>query len=78
MNNVIYTFQITSPDSIFLARHVALKSGIPLDRPALAVNRLCGTGFQSVVNGAQVSIRTFNSAYDFKATSICLIAPSFQ
>lgn len=44
---------ITSPDSIFMARHVALRSGIPMDRPALAVNRLCGTGFQSVVNGAQ-------------------------
>lgn len=43
----------TSPDSIFMARHVALRCGIPLDRPALAVNRLCGSGFQSVVNGAQ-------------------------
>ncbi|KAE8745506.1 hypothetical protein FOCC_FOCC007767 [Frankliniella occidentalis] len=44
---------ITSPDSIFMPRHVALHCGIPLDRPALGVNRLCGTGFQSVVNGAQ-------------------------
>nr|QBH73971.1 mitochondrial 3-ketoacyl-coa thiolase [Frankliniella cephalica] len=44
---------ITSPDSIFMPRHVSLRCGIPLDRPALGVNRLCGTGFQSVVNGAQ-------------------------
>lgn len=27
--------------------------GIPIDRPALGVNRLCGSGFQSIVNGAQ-------------------------
>ncbi|KAG8236412.1 hypothetical protein J437_LFUL012833 [Ladona fulva] len=43
----------TSPDSIFLSRHVLLKSGIPIDRPALTINRLCGSGFQSIVNGAQ-------------------------
>ncbi|XP_071454509.1 3-ketoacyl-CoA thiolase, mitochondrial [Hetaerina americana] len=43
----------TSPDSIFMSRHVLLRCGIPLDRPALTVNRLCGSGFQSVVNGAQ-------------------------
>lgn len=36
-----------------MARHVLLNCGIPIDRPALAVNRLCGSGFQSVVNGAQ-------------------------
>lgn len=40
-------------DGIFIPRHVALKSGIPQDRPALGVNRLCGSGFQSVVNSAQ-------------------------
>ncbi|XP_046745103.1 3-ketoacyl-CoA thiolase, mitochondrial [Diprion similis] len=43
----------TSADGAFLPRHVLLKSGIPLDRPALGINRLCGSGFQSIVNGAQ-------------------------
>ncbi|XP_050456376.1 3-ketoacyl-CoA thiolase, mitochondrial [Cataglyphis hispanica] len=43
----------SSSDGGFLARHVLLKSGIPLQRPAFAVNRLCGSGFQSIVNGAQ-------------------------
>ncbi|XP_015515972.1 3-ketoacyl-CoA thiolase, mitochondrial [Neodiprion lecontei] len=43
----------TSSDGAFLPRHVLLKSGIPLDRPALGINRLCGSGFQSIVNGAQ-------------------------
>lgn len=43
----------SSSDGIFMSRHVLLRSGIPIDRPALTVNRLCGSGFQAVVNGAQ-------------------------
>jgi len=46
--------QSSSSDGNFLARHVLLKSGIPLQRPAFGVNRLCGSGFQSIVSGAQV------------------------
>ncbi|XP_017781630.1 PREDICTED: 3-ketoacyl-CoA thiolase, mitochondrial [Nicrophorus vespilloides] len=41
----------SSADGAFLARHVLLKAGIPLEKPALQVNRLCGSGFQAVVNG---------------------------
>jgi acetyl-CoA acetyltransferase family protein len=44
----------TSGDAIYGARHVALKSGVPFDRPALTVNRLCGSGIQSIVSGAQM------------------------
>jgi acetyl-CoA acetyltransferase family protein len=44
----------TSGDAIYGARHVALKAGVPFDRPALTVNRLCGSGIQSVVSGAQM------------------------
>lgn len=36
-----------------MPRHVLLHCGIPIDRPALGVNRLCGSGFQAIVNGAQ-------------------------
>ncbi|MBI5494046.1 MAG: acetyl-CoA C-acetyltransferase [Deltaproteobacteria bacterium] len=43
----------TSPDAIYLSRHVGLKAGIPVRVPALTVNRLCGSGFQSVVSGAE-------------------------
>ncbi len=43
----------TSADSIYFSRHVALKSGCRTETPALTVNRLCGSGFQAVVNGAQ-------------------------
>src|SRR2546423_15516554 len=44
----------TSGDAIYGARHVALKAGIPFERPALTVNRLCGGGIQSIVSGAQM------------------------
>ncbi len=44
----------TSGDAIYGARHVALKAGVPVDRPALTVNRLCGSGIQSIINGAQM------------------------
>ena len=42
----------TSPDAIYLARHVGLKAGLPQHVPALTVNRLCGSGFQAVVDAA--------------------------
>lgn len=45
--------QQTSGDAIYLARHIGLKSGVPMDRPGLTVNRLCGSGFQSLVTGGQ-------------------------
>jgi acetyl-CoA acetyltransferase family protein len=41
----------TSGDAIYGARHVALKAGVPLEVPALTVNRLCGSGIQAVVEG---------------------------
>uniref|UniRef100_A0A1A9V2A6 Uncharacterized protein n=1 Tax=Glossina austeni TaxID=7395 RepID=A0A1A9V2A6_GLOAU len=43
----------TSSDGAFLPRHVGLQCGVPIEKPALAVNRLCGSGFQAIVNGAQ-------------------------
>jgi acetyl-CoA acyltransferase 2 len=44
----------TSPDAIYLARHVALRAGLPIATPALTVNRLCGSGFEAVVQGAML------------------------
>src|SRR5438445_12617332 len=43
----------TSGDAIYGARHVGLKAGIPKEVPALTVNRLCGSGFESIIQGAQ-------------------------
>jgi acetyl-CoA acetyltransferase family protein len=43
----------TSGDAIYGARHVSLKAGIPNSVPALTVNRLCGSGIQSIISGAE-------------------------
>jgi acetyl-CoA acetyltransferase family protein len=43
----------STSDTVYFARHVALKSGCRIETPGLTVNRLCGSGFQAVVNGAQ-------------------------
>lgn len=43
----------TSSDAIYMARHVALRSGVPQEKPALTVNRLCGSGFEAIVQGAK-------------------------
>lgn len=44
----------TSVDAIYGARHVALKAGCPNETPALTINRICGSGIQSVVSAAQM------------------------
>ena len=44
----------TSGDAIYGARHVGLKAGVPFQRPALTVNRLCGSGIQSIISGAHM------------------------
>lgn len=44
----------TSVDAIYMARHVALKSGLPIETPAVTVNRLCGSGFEAITQGAQL------------------------
>ena len=43
----------TAADAIYLARHVGLRAGVPEEAGALTVNRLCGSGFQAIVSGAQ-------------------------
>jgi acetyl-CoA acyltransferase 2 len=44
----------TSKDAIYLARHVGLKSGLKIEAPAVTVNRLCGSGFEAIVQGARL------------------------
>jgi len=46
--------QQTSGDALYGARHVGLRAGIPIETPALTVNRLCGSGMQSMVSAAQM------------------------
>jgi acetyl-CoA acetyltransferase family protein len=44
----------TSADAVYGARHVGLKAGLPIEVPALTVNRLCGSGIQAAINGGQM------------------------
>ncbi|MEM7446987.1 MAG: thiolase family protein [Myxococcota bacterium] len=50
---VLGNVQQTSPDAIYGGRHVALKAGVPIDRTAITVNRLCGSGFQALITAAE-------------------------
>ncbi len=43
----------TSADALYGARHVGLKAGVPQHVPAVTVNRLCGSGIESAILGAQ-------------------------
>lgn len=43
----------TSADAVYLARHVGLNAGLPIEVPAMTLNRLCGSGFQAVIDGAE-------------------------
>ncbi len=43
----------TSADAIYLARHIGLRCELPQSVPALTINRLCGSGFEAVIAGAQ-------------------------
>jgi acetyl-CoA acyltransferase 2 len=52
----------TSADAIYLARHVGLRSGIPIGTPALTLNRLCGSGLQSILTAAN-ALRLGQSTY---------------
>ena len=50
---VLGNVQQTSPDALYGARHVGLKAGLPIEVPAITVNRLCGSGFQAIVTAAE-------------------------
>ena len=43
----------TSADAIYLARHVGLGAGVPQSAPAVTINRLCGSGFESIIQAAR-------------------------
>src|SRR6266536_135519 len=47
--NVIHT----DAHDMYLARVAAVQAGLPVETPALTLNRLCGSGLQAVVSAAQ-------------------------
>ncbi len=52
----------SSPDAIYLARHVGLRAGVPVDVPAVTVNRLCGSGLEAILCAAR-SLRLGEATY---------------
>src|SRR3954466_9610670 len=55
IDNVVFgNAQQTSGDAMYGARHLGLRAGVPIEVPALTVNRLCGSGMQSLVTAAQM------------------------
>jgi acetyl-CoA acyltransferase 2 len=53
-HSVFGNAQQTSGDALYGARHVGLRAGLPIEAPALTVNRLCGSGMQAIVSAAQM------------------------
>lgn len=57
VEHVIYgNVMQTSADAIYLARHVGLRTGVPVGVGALTVNRLCGSGFQAFISAAEMML----------------------
>ncbi len=55
VDHVVYGGVITTgANSAYLARHIGLYAGVPQEVPALTLNRLCGSGMQSVISAAQM------------------------
>ncbi len=55
INHVVFGNVLqTSADAVYGARHVGLKAGVPIEVPALTVNRLCGSGIQAAISGGQM------------------------
>lgn len=54
VNHVVFGNVLqTSADAIYLARHVGLRAGLPIETPAVTVNRLCGSGFEAIAQAGQ-------------------------
>jgi acetyl-CoA acetyltransferase family protein len=55
VNHVVFGNVLqTSSDAVYGARHVGLRAGVPIEVPALTVNRLCGSGIQAAISGAHM------------------------
>ncbi|NJN16332.1 MAG: beta-ketothiolase BktB [Oscillochloris sp.] len=46
----------TEPHDMYLARVAAVKGGLPVETPALTLNRLCGSGLQAIISASQAII----------------------
>jgi acetyl-CoA acyltransferase 2 len=63
--------QQTGSDTIYLCRHVGIQAGVPIETPALTINRLCGSGFQAITTVAQ-DIMLGNASVGLAAGAECM------
>lgn len=55
IDQVIFANVIPStPDTLYAGRHLALKTGLPVETPGVVVNRLCGSGIQALIDGTRI------------------------
>jgi acetyl-CoA C-acetyltransferase len=47
----------TEPRDMYMARVAAVRGGLPVETPALTLNRLCGSGLQAIVSAAQAILQ---------------------
>jgi acetyl-CoA acyltransferase 2 len=77
VDEVFYGNVISSSlDAAYLARHAALKAGVPIQSPAMTINRLCGSGFETVCLGAE-AIQQASNQYKESLKAFCLITFRF-
>src|SRR5260221_3067649 len=78
VDNVVFGNVVqTSADAIYLGRHVGLRAGLPQHVPALTVNRLCGSGFEAVVDAALVMMAGQSECALVGASENMSLAPPF-
>lgn len=54
INHIIYGNVISSEtNAAYIARHIGLEVGVPIETPAFILNRLCGSGLQAIISGTQ-------------------------
>lgn len=74
----------SSSDAAYLARHIGLKCGIPVKSPALTLNRLCGSGFEAVIQGAEAielkrsSVSLCGGTENMSQSPLSCYGPSFR
>lgn len=67
----------SSPDAAYIARHVGLRCGVPQEAPALTINRLCGSGFETLIQGVK-SMATGDASVTICAGTENMSAAPFQ
>ncbi len=71
-------YQFTAPDGrdIYFPRNVSLRAGLAIEAPALMVQRICGSGFQTIISGLQQIMMP--NEFDEAETMLCFGAETMS